>query len=62
MDAHSECIQYNSKSSKTGESKYMKSKGGDLQDGRGVRRGGHLSPHKHIKNTCTCRTHLQNNY
>ena len=24
---------------------------GDLQDGRGVRRGDHLPPHKYIKNT-----------
>ena len=28
----------------------------NLQDGRGVRRGDHLSPHKHIKNTSTCGT------
>ena len=27
--------------------------GGDLQDGRGVRRGDHLPPHKYIKNTST---------
>ena len=27
-----------------------------LQDGRGVRRGDHLPPHKCIKNTCTCGT------
>ena len=26
---------------------------GDLQDGRGVRRGDHLPPHKYIKNTPT---------
>ena len=30
--------------------------GGDLQDGRGVRSGDHLSPHKYIKNTSTCGT------
>ena len=29
---------------------------GDLQDGRGVRRGDHLPPHKYIKNTSTCGT------
>ena len=29
---------------------------GDLQDGRGVRRGGHLPPHKYIKNISTCGT------
>ena len=28
----------------------------DLQDGRGVRRGDHLPPHKYIKNTSTCGT------
>ena len=28
----------------------------DLQDGRGVRRGHHLPPHKYIKNTSTCGT------
>ena len=28
----------------------------DLQDGRGVRCGDHLSPHKCIKNTSTCGT------
>ena len=30
--------------------------GGDLQDGRGVRRGDHLPPHKYIRNTSTCGT------
>ena len=29
---------------------------GDLQDGRGVRHGDHLPPHKCIKNTSTCGT------
>ena len=29
---------------------------GDLQDGRGVRRGDHLAPHKYIRNTSTCAT------
>ena len=29
---------------------------GDLQDGRGVRRGDHLPPHKYIRNTSTCGT------
>ena len=29
---------------------------GDLQDGRGVRRGDHLLPQKYIKNTSTCGT------
>ena len=37
---------------------------GDLQDGRGVRRGDHLLPHKYIRNTPTCGTtpteHLPN--
>ena len=28
----------------------------DLQDGRGVRRGDHLLPHRYIKNTSTCGT------
>ena len=28
----------------------------DLQDGGGVRRGDHLPPHNHIKNTSTCGT------
>ena len=28
----------------------------DLQDGRGVRRGDHLPPHKYIRNTSTCGT------
>ena len=28
----------------------------DLQDGRGVRRGDHLPPHKYIKKTSTCGT------
>ena len=28
----------------------------DLQDGRGVRHGDHLPPHKYIKNTSTCGT------
>ena len=27
---------------------------GDLQDGRGVRTGNHLPPHKYIRNTSTC--------
>ena len=30
--------------------------GGGLQDGRGVRRGDHLPPHKYIKSTSTCGT------
>ena len=30
--------------------------GWDLQDGRGVRHGHHLPPHKYIKNTSTCGT------
>ena len=29
---------------------------GQLQDGRGVRRGDHLPPHKYIKTTSTCGT------
>ena len=29
---------------------------GDLQDGGGVRRGGHLPPHKYIRNRSTCGT------
>ena len=29
---------------------------GDLQAGRGVRRGDHLPPHKYIRNTSTCGT------
>ena len=29
---------------------------GDLQDGRGVRRGDHLPPHRYIKSTSTCGT------
>ena len=29
---------------------------GDLQDGRGVRSGDHLPPHKYIRNTSTCGT------
>ena len=29
---------------------------GDLQDGRGVRRGDHLPPHRYIKNASTCGT------
>ena len=29
---------------------------GDLQDGRGVRRGDHLPPRKYIKNTSICGT------
>ena len=29
---------------------------GDLQDGREVRRGDHLPPHKYIRNTSTCGT------
>ena len=29
---------------------------GDLQDGRGVRSGAHLPPHKYIRNTSTCGT------
>ena len=28
----------------------------ELQDGRGVRRGDHLLPHKYIRNTSTCGT------
>ena len=28
----------------------------ELQDGRGVRRGDHLPPHRYIKNTSTCGT------
>ena len=28
----------------------------DLQDGRGVRRGDHLPPHKYIRNSSTCGT------
>ena len=31
-------------------------RGEDLQDGRGVRRGDHLPPHKYIRNTYTCGT------
>ena len=31
-------------------------KGGDLQDGRGVRCEDHLPPHKYIKNTSACGT------
>ena len=43
---------------------YLKSQcRGDLQDGKGVRRGDHLPPHKYIRNTSTCGTtpteHLQ---
>ena len=34
----------------------LKTKQEDLQDGRGVRRGDHLPPHKYIKNTSTCGT------
>ena len=30
--------------------------GRDFQDGRGVRYGDHLPPHKYIKNTSTCGT------
>ena len=30
--------------------------GGRLQDGRGVRSGNHLPPHKYIKTTSTCET------
>ena len=37
---------------------------GNLQDGRGVRRGNHLPPHRYIRNTSTCGTapteHLPN--
>ena len=33
-----------------------KKKWGDLQDGRGVRCGDRLPPHKYIKNTSTCGT------
>ena len=33
-----------------------KTYGRDLQDGRGIRRGDHLSPHKYIRNTSTCGT------
>ena len=29
---------------------------GDLHDGRGVRCGDHLPPHKYIRNTSTCGT------
>ena len=29
---------------------------GDLQDGRRVRHGDHLPPHKYIRNTSTCGT------
>ena len=32
--------------------------GGDLQDGRGVRRADYLPPHKYIRNTSTCGTTL----
>ena len=28
----------------------------DLQDGRGVRRGNHLPPHKYVRDTSTCGT------
>ena len=35
---------------------FKKSHWGDLQDGRGVRRGDHLPPHKYIKNTSICGT------
>ena len=34
----------------------IKANCGDLQDGRGVRRGDHLPPHKYNKNTSTCGT------
>ena len=34
----------------------MRRKGRDLQDGRRVRRGDHLPPHKYIKNTSACGT------
>ena len=30
--------------------------GGELQDGRRVRRGDHLPPHKYIRNASTCGT------
>ena len=33
-----------------------KNYGRDLQDGRGVRRGDHLPPHKYIRNISTCGT------
>ena len=33
-----------------------KKKGGDLQDGRGVRCGDYLPPHKYIRNISTCGT------
>ena len=32
---------------------YKKHMGGALQDGRGVRHGDHLPPHKYIRNTTT---------
>ena len=35
---------------------------GDLQDGRGVRPGDRLPPHKYVRNTSTCGTTLQNTY
>ena len=41
----------------------IKTFGGDFQDGGGVKRGDHLPPHKHIRNTSTCGTttkHLLN--
>ena len=34
----------------------IKANCGDLQDGRGIRRGDHLPPHKYNKNTSTCGT------
>ena len=41
--------------SKTGQLKFSKMER-DLQDGRGVRCGHHLPPHKYIRNTSTCGT------
>ena len=34
----------------------------DLQDGRGVRHGDHLPPHKYDRNTSTCGTTPTNTY
>ena len=39
-----------------GEQRYRGELRGVFQDGRGVRCGDHLSPHKYIKNTSTCGT------
>ena len=33
--------------------RHVQTKGGGLQDGRGVRHGDHLPPYKHIRNTST---------